>query len=466
VIDSQDPVSWHEADLAGTREQTMKKVSVHRLRTTAIVFLLIVSISEFVVRGPLRIKSSVDWNDFISPYIQSKAWMQGQDPYSSPNIVRFWPSGTHMPSFVLREGVDNTLVKYRGIPSPYPPTTFVVLAPVCLLPWKFALWAWISISLTAVAATLFAVSKVSGIRFSATSGLLFLALYLGFAPIHTGLATANPTIVGAALSVLALWSAEQHWDALAGLLIAGSICLKPPIGLCFLFFYLVSRRWQVVVTATGASMAVAFVAIGRMWLAGLPWLASYHLLTQHMFAPGAINDFTSANAVWFQLVNLQGPLAMILRNPGDATIVGICAGILLLILWTSLRLSTGNRGNELLAVSALSVLSFLPVYHRFYDTTLLVLPLAWALSPRNEASFRIRCLTVILIIPFLIPGAAFLNQISSRVPHSAVDSHWWNALVIAHEAWFLLLLSILLLYMMWRLNKRQSLVAPPASRLA
>jgi len=371
-----------------------------------------------------------------------------------------------MPSFVLRESVDNTLVEHRGIPSPYPPTTFAVLAPVCLLPWKFALWVWISISLTALATMLIAVAKMSGIRFSATSGLFFLALYLGLAPIHTGLATANPTIVVAALSVLSLWLAEQHWDRLAGLLIAGSICLKPPIGLCFLFFYLVSRRWQVVATASGASMAITSVAIGRMWFAGLPWFASYHLLTQRMFAPGAINDFTSANAVWFQLVNLQGAIDMILGNPVAATIVGLCAGTLLLILWTSLKLSEGNRGNELLAVSALAVLSILPVYHRFYDTILLVLPLAWALSPRNEASFRIRCLTVILIIPFLIPGAAFLNQISSPVPHWAVDSQWWKALVIAHEAWFLLLLSILLLYTMWRLNKRQSLVAQPASRPA
>jgi hypothetical protein len=444
----------------------MKNVPALPLRTIAVAFLLIVSAAEFVVRGPLRINNSMDWNDFISPYIQSKAWVQGQDPYRSPNVVRLWPSGTHMPSFVLRESVDNALVEHRGIPSPYPPTTFVVLAPLSLLPWKFALWVWISISLAALAATLIAVANMSGIRFSAPSGLLFLALCLGLAPIHTGLATANPAIVGIALSVVALFFAEQHWDGLAGLLIAGSICLKPPIGLCFLLFYLVSRRWQVVVTASGAALAVAFVAIGRMWLADLPWLASYQLLTQHMFAPGAINDFTSANAVWFQLVNLQGPLDMIFGDPGVATTVGLCVGIVLLILWTFLTLSARNRGDELLAVSVLAVLSFLPVYHRFYDTALLVLPLAWAFSPRNEASLRIRCFTVVLIIPFLIPGAAFLNQLSSRLPHSAVDSHWWNALVIAHEAWFLLLLSILLLYAMWRLNKRPSLVAQPASQPA
>ena len=95
-----------------------------------------------------------------------------------------------------------------------------LLAPLALLPWKAALCVWIGISLVALAAMLVTVANVAGIRLSTMRGLVFLAMCLGLAPIHTGLATANPAIVGVALSVVALWFAGRKQDSLAGVLIA------------------------------------------------------------------------------------------------------------------------------------------------------------------------------------------------------------------------------------------------------
>ena len=426
----------------------MKTVEAQPLHRIGVVFLLIAATVEFSARGPVRIEHSQSWNDFISPYIQSRLWVHGEDPYRSENLVRFWPAGATIPSFVLRESGDKRLIERRGVPSPYPPTSFVLLAPLALLPWKTALWIWIGLSVVAIAVTLLALASVAGIGLSTLHGLLFLALCLGLAPLHTGLATANPAILGVALAVVALWFAARRQDAFCGLLIAGSMCLKPTIGVCFLFFYLVARRLRVVATACGVSALIALVAVGRM--IGVSWFTSYEIVTKHMFAVGSINDFTTANPIWFQMLNLQGPVFVMTQDASLANLIAVLVGIALLTAWTVLKLSPKSGVRDLLAVSALSVVSLVPAYHRLFDASLLILPVAWVFSLKKETASANSLLTISLILPFLIPGAALVSQISDRlrIPQGTLLARWWQAIAIGHETWCLLSLGILLLYEM------------------
>jgi hypothetical protein len=77
---------------------------------------------------------------------------------------------------------------------------------------------------------------------------------------------------------------------------------------------------------------------------------------------------------------------------------------------------------------------------------LLVLPLCWAfVSFRRE-----RVAAVVssgLMLPFPIPGLTPLEtvQIAGRIPRALMNHWWWEALVMSHEVWVLLLLSIVLL---------------------
>jgi hypothetical protein len=47
-----------------------------------LILLVLLAASEFMVRGPVRFLRVADFNDFISPYIQSRALAKGMDPYS------------------------------------------------------------------------------------------------------------------------------------------------------------------------------------------------------------------------------------------------------------------------------------------------------------------------------------------------------------------------------------------------
>src|ERR1700735_4887398 len=119
--------------------------------------LLLVSVAEFVVRGPLRVATDgMQWNDFMSPYIQAKAWLLGKNPYRTDELLKLWPADNPRPLFVDRDAAAGLLEKKRGIPTPYPPLTLVLLSPFAKLSWTSAMRVWIVVNVAALLASLLA----------------------------------------------------------------------------------------------------------------------------------------------------------------------------------------------------------------------------------------------------------------------------------------------------------------------
>ncbi len=112
-----------------------------------LLLLVLLAASEFVVRGPVRFLRAADFNDFISPYIQSRALVKGMDPYSPEVLVRLWPvEGAHRPEFLAKDLADGSLIAKRGIPTAYPLTCLFLLVPLAVLPWPVAHLAWLFIT--------------------------------------------------------------------------------------------------------------------------------------------------------------------------------------------------------------------------------------------------------------------------------------------------------------------------------
>ena len=240
----------------------------------------------------------------------------------------------------------------------------------------------------------------------------------------------------------------------AGILLGIAVCVKPQLGLCFVLYYLVRRRWNVAAIAGGWIAAVALIAIVRLAASGVPWLSTYLENSMKVFAPGAINDFTTSNPVWYNMINLQVLFWQVARNSSLANWLAVLVGIFLLGIW--LWLTMRHSSCQLLQVSALVVLSLLPVYHRFYDAALLIWPLSWSLLIAKEQYRHFALLILACIIPFLLPGTALLNQLAEkgRVPATLENGWWWSALVMSHEVWFVLALGLILLYTVARTGSR------------
>ena len=410
-----------------------------------LLLLILAAGVEFGVRGPLRAaRLGRGWNDFLSPYIQAKVWTKGLDPYSLKVFLSEWPADLHRPDFVAHDAADGTLVARRGVPSPYPLTSFVLLAPFSVLPWATAHAVWTVVNLLAFACSLGALVSLTGLDWKEPRALLFLAIALALAPIHTGISTGNPAVLVVGLCVGTVWAANRERAKLAGILLGAAVCLKPQVGLCFVLYYLVRRRWSVAGMACGWTAVIAVIAASR--LSGVPWLPTYLQDNKSVFGPGAINDFTPLNPVWYNMVNLQVLLWQVVRSAGLANLLALLLGALSLAIW--LWLFTKHQPtSELLEISCLIVLSLLPVYHRFYDAELLILPLAWSLTAVKGQHKRLALLTLVCILPFLAPGASLLNQLAEggRIPVAIGSPWWWNVFAVSHEVWALLALGFLLL---------------------
>ena len=410
--------------------------------------LLLCAGAEFCVRGPVRFARAASFNDYISPYVQTRAWMQGKDPYSARTLVRLWPPDADHPEFLSRELADGLLVFKRGIPTAYPLPTFVLNTAIASLPWHIAQPVWLIITLLSFVATVASVMSVAKLLPWARQSFVFLALALALAPFHTALAAGSIVSVAVAAGAAAVLAAGREREMLAGVLLAAAVCLKPQIGLPFLFYYFVRGRWRIAGVGTGIVAILFAVAVARLTVSGTPWLESYLSDNRILFAAGSLGDFTGANLLRFGLINFQVAAYTLLKSREGASIaafaVSATAGI---VWWLLLRQRPDDGEKSLLALSALVVISLLPLYHRFYDATLLIFPLAWSLMAfrgRSGAIAKSILLTIILV--FLVPGGAALQRLQEAGHFAAFRNYWWwKMFVLPHESWSILLLALLLL---------------------
>jgi Glycosyltransferase family 87 len=414
--------------------------------------LLFCAASEFIVRGPLRFAHAANFNDFISPYIQTRAWIAGIDPYSSENLLRLWPADSEHYDFLAHDFAEGTLVYKHGIPTAYPLTAFILIVPVAALPWSVAHLVWLIITVLAFAVTVISLLSIANLlpleknEWSGRS-LVFLILALALAPFHTGLAAGSIVTVAVAASAAAVIAAERDHNLLAGVLLAIAVSLKPQIGLPFLFYYLLRRRWRVVAVASGVVATLAAIALVRLTASGTPWLQNYLYDSRVLLGPGSLGDFTEKDPLRFGLVNFQVAAYTILQNRDCAIAAAFAIAAIAGLIWLLLFLRSANHHDALLELSTLTVLSLIPVYHRFYDASLLIFPLAWGLSTLTGYLRALaRCVLAVIIVVFLVPGGTILEQFQQADHFSAVQNYWWwKTIILPHESWSILLLSLLLL---------------------
>lgn len=425
-----------------------------KYRGMVVIALLLASAGEFTVRGPLRLLHGMGWNDLLSPYIQVKAWVHGQDPYSPQSLIHFWPPDNHRPPWVDSEAAAGVLEAKRGIPSPYPISSLVVLSPFSLLPWPVALILWMVVSVAAMVLSTCALISICGYGMSDFRARLFLAVVLALAPLHTGIGTANPAILVVSLTVGTVWAERKGQNKTAGILLAIAVCLKPTVAGGLLFYYLLRRRWNIFTFACMVAGGITAVGTFRLSVAGVPWLVSYQESTRKMFSSGSLDDFARNDGIRFNMINAQVLFYSLLKSAPLADRLARLLGASLLGVWVWFLYR--RKTFEVLEISAISVLSLISVYHRSYDAALLIWPLAWGILLVKKLSIQVAILA--MTAPFFVPGPALLGDlvVAGRIPSTVASSWWWNAILLPYEVWDLIVLVILLLYWMARESPENS----------
>jgi hypothetical protein len=433
--------------LRGT--QSMQKYVLNTRTRWLYTCLLAFVAAVFIVRGPLRALAGPDLNDLISPHVQSIAWIHGEDPYSAQSLFLYWPKPAIRDRPPLREVQDGSLVIRHGIPTAYPITCFVVLSPFTVLPWPWVRFVSVFLSVGLFAMAVWCLAMVGEIAGRRRWILVVAGLLL--APIHTGIATCNLAIIATELGIISLWANNAGKGRATGILVAICTGLKPQIGLCFLAFLMLRRRWRASALAIGAIALLVVVGLGRMQIAGTSWLAGYESDSRALLSTGVLGDFTERDPLRFGLINLQVGVYPLIgdRNMTNLTVALFSA--MLVSRFAILLLRKGVR-DDLLTLSTLAVLTLIPIYHRFYDAALLLIPLCYLLRQLGKRNEIIAVLGVASIAPFLVPGGTLLQTLRDRgsIPARLLNSGLWNSFVMAHEVWCLMLLALVLLYQIWR----------------
>jgi hypothetical protein len=215
-------------------------------------------------------------------------------------------------------------------------------------------------------------------------------------------------------------------------------------------------------------------AIFRLNVSQVHWLANYELDSRALLSSGVLGDFTELNRTRFGLINLQVGLYPWLH---DRLITNMCALVFSIALFgcALFLMRKLQAKDDLLCLSAITTLSLLPIYHRFYDAALLVVPLCWfvanldpirafraKLCPSMLYTNKSSALGLLMIGVFFIPGGSLLEVLRDRsvIPVALNGYAWWNSLVMAHAVWCLVVLVFVLLYKAAKVDSEQASVSP------
>lgn len=342
---------------------TRRLDGMYMLLLGSIVFVLLGTALESVAPQPFA--------DFKAVYFPARCLIQHHDPYSVSEV-----SGVYR-----AEGGDRTsdtaAVRQIATQNVYPPTAFLLTAPLARLSWGPAHLLWMALTAGSLILAAFLIWNLSVDYAPTLSGVL-----AGFllANSEVLLITGNAAGVVISLCVVAVWCFFRERFVPAGILcLAISLAVKPhDTGLVWLYFLLAGGVYRKRALQTLLlSVILCLPCVLWVWHVAPHWIQELNFNLSAFSAHGGINDPGPASTGSHgldMLISLQTAISVIKDDPRIYNPVSylICVPLLLLWVVSTLR-SRLSPARAWLALAAVAALSMLPVYHRQLDAKLLLL---------------------------------------------------------------------------------------------
>jgi hypothetical protein len=247
---------------------------------------------------------------------------------------------------------------------PYPPTFLLLMAPLALLPYRWAFIAWDVLTLCGCVAVVYrivrrrtAVALALAVPFTAWN---FLAAQNGFL---TG------ALIGASLLLL------ESRPLLAGVFI-GVLAYKPQFGILLPLALAAAKEWRAI--AGAAATVLLLAALSALLFGGAAWVAFPHGLV----AQTAMNLLAGPEGNWGYLQSVYGLARRLHTGIAPAWLVqGMATASLAVIVWRVWRSATAYP----LKAASLSAAALLASPQIFaYDLVALVIPAAFLAADQLE----------------------------------------------------------------------------------
>ena len=267
----------------------------------------------------------------------------------TPEMVRIYDMN-YLSTVLQREFPGQGLKNFGWF---YPPTMFLVVAPLARLPFTVGFVIWETVFTALLSATIFLVRRDRRtLAFAMLSPVVLLAVITG----QTGMLTGSLLALGA-------YFADRR-PIVAGIAI-GLLTVKPQFGLLIPLALLASRSWRAMAIATATSLTMAAISIASFGIA--PWRAFIDALRTHgMRMQG--NGFPLN-----KLITPFGALRTI-GIPSDVAVwvQAACTVVLaayVLLVWTRVK------SPELRVIALATAAPLATPYAFYYELVIMVVPM-------------------------------------------------------------------------------------------
>jgi hypothetical protein len=348
-----------------TREEPLIPASFVRKIGYVILFVFT---AYYIARG-FRQETQVLFSmDFKTVYGGAECLLHHCDPYDSQQIYAAYlkaggPPGQDMHAFRPNEPV-------------YLPSALAMLTPFALLRWGPAHYLWLAFSVGVYVLGVWLIASLSFRRAPLTSAVGIGSLLLTNTLM---IDLAQPAQLTVGLCAIAVWCIfEDRYKTLGTLCFAIALAFKPHLcGPVWLYFALCRGRYRQ--QAMQIFVVTVFVCLpGIIWASRMPasahWFHEMQGNVTVLGMPGMTNDPSPANIEAPMIAELPALLSVIRNNPHFYNRLSwLIAGVFLVVWGVLVFRIQPSRERDYLAISSMVCISFFAVYHRNYDTCLLIL---------------------------------------------------------------------------------------------
>jgi hypothetical protein len=436
----------------------------------AVALLFIFATFQFVRQDVIGLKFPV--NDLAVPWVSSQAFLHGKNPYDDmQEFAKIW-AAAGVP--IAASFPDYSYVFSTHLMA-YPPTALALVAPLGLLGWHTAVWAYAAGSMVLFVAAILLLAQNLPLHWRDPRKLYFVAFALAMAPLRTGSQDANLNTLTIAFVCLGvgLMSRKPYWSGIA---IALAACLKPQVAVLLLAYMLLRSKWRVAGTASAVCAVLSASSILWMRIHGVDWFRPFLRQVSQCVSPTGINAFVTADIGRFDMVNLRILTFQLTQSLKWSGILAWAVFALLAAMSVfSIRRHVSSE-NENAGVAIVAVLTLLPTYQRFYGAEILLFVVYWAVENWSSKTAKAALLLMLpLLFPFIDLLKAYQGVALQLPPFKAtgamkvalpverfIEGHnldhtlIWNGLLMPHVVWIELSLLALLLFSLHRMRTTRS----------
>lgn len=378
-----------------------------------------------------------DSRDFAIIYLSSTSWRHGLDPYNNEFFNDSWAEAGGTPAGI------------PGWPSLYPICTFPLLAPLTFLKWSYAKFLWILINSLAFIILLVLLLSFADYHLNAWRGLILFGVSLFYFPAQFAIAMGQPIILAILFGVLSLRAAASSRWLYSGILLAISLSLKLNLGVIFLGYFIIYRKWNILGFCLVAMLLIIALGVLKLGWGNFSWVFSWIKNLQLVTREWATTkpEANYPNSIF--LINIHYPLYKIIRNKFIVNTIAISIGFIGFVIMLKSYKFNNNLFGKLTMITAIASIILISSYHRLADATILIFLIILINLMINTQYNKYSIILTLLILPLYLPGSKYLLDITNNgvIPHTIAISWWWNTIVLPYQAYCLLFISIVMLFL-------------------